>query len=606
MHNGAVLVVLQTQEVDLTNGKRKGENGKLFVNRSSFNVQNRIMENTENIQLNTKEEVVARAQELAQAELIPEKADVEQLKQLFYRYHNQALQQARQEYIEQGGDPATYVPVMDPQEETFRQAMQAIRERRAAEQLRLQEERAENLQRKTAILEQIQQLTTTPEEVGANFDQFKQLQQAWKEIGAVPAEQSTEIWKNYQLYTEQFYDLLKLGHEMRDYDFRKNLEIKTDLCEKAEALLAVEDVISAFGQLQALHQQWKETGPVERDLREELWARFKNASTEINKRHQAHFEGIKAREAENLEKKTALCEQAEALLSQTEAEGKKIEWDALTKQVLELQAQWRTIGFAPQKQNTAIFERFRQTCDHFFTRKAEFYKNIKDGQAENLEKKKALVAKAQELSTSTDWRATTDALVALQKEWKATGPVPRKYSDLLWKEFTTACDTFFDAKKQANSGERDQQKQNLRQKQEITAQLQALLEGEGEVNLDAVKELQAKWNAVGHVPFKDKDQAYTQYRQVCDQLYDRARGARIQARTAGRFQKIQEVAGGDRQRMQRIYEQLQAEIRTYENNIGFLTASSKKGNSLVDQMQKKVEALKAELAIMAQKMKEEK
>ena len=562
------------------------------------------MENIENIQLNTKEEVVARAQELAQAELIPEKADVEQLKQLFYRYHNQALQQARQEYIEQGGDPAAYVPVMDPQEETFRQAMQAIRERRAAEQLRLQEERAENLQRKTAILEQIQQLTTTPEEVGANFDQFKQLQQAWKEIGAVPAEQSTEIWKNYQLYTEQFYDLLKLGHEMRDYDFRKNLEIKTDLCEKAEALVAVEDVISAFGQLQALHQQWKETGPVERDLREDLWARFKNASTEINKRHQAHFEGIKAREAENLEKKTALCEQAEALLSQTETEGKKIEWDALTKQVLELQTQWRTIGFAPQKQNTAIFERFRQTCDQFFTRKAEFYKNIKEGQAENLEKKKALVAKAQELSTSTDWRATTDALVALQKEWKATGPVSRKYSDQLWKEFTTACDAFFDAKKKANSGERDQQKQNLQQKQEITAQLQALLDTEGEVNLDEVKALQAKWNAVGHVPFKEKDQAYTQYRQVCDQLYDRARGARIQARTAGRFHKIQEVAGGDRQRMQRIYEQLQAEIRTYENNIGFLTASSKKGNSLVDQMQKKVEALKAELAIMAQKMKE--
>lgn len=564
------------------------------------------MENTENIQLNTKEEVVARAQELAQAEIIPEKGDVEMLKQLFYRYHNQALQQARQEYIEQGGDPAAYVPVMDPQEETFRQAMQAIRERRAAEQLRLQEERADNLQRKTAILEQIQQLTTTPEEVGANFDQFKQLQQAWKEIGAVPAEQSTEIWKNYQLYTEQFYDLLKLGHEMRDYDFRKNLEIKTDLCEKAEALLAVEDVISAFGQLQALHQQWKETGPVERDLREDLWTRFKNASTEINKRHQAHFEGIKAREAENLAQKTALCEQAEALIQQTEAEGKKIEWDALTKQILELQAQWRTIGFAPQKQNSTVFERFRQTCDQFFTRKAEFYKNIKDGQAENLEKKKALIAKAQELSTSTDWRATTDALVALQKEWKTTGPVSRKYSDQLWKEFTTACDAFFDAKKQANSGERDQQKQNLQQKQEITAQLQALLEAEGEVNLDEVKELQAKWNAVGHVPFKEKDQAYTQYRQVCDQLYDRARGARIQARTAGRFQKIQEAAGGDRQRMQRIYEQLQAEIRTYENNIGFLTASSKKGNSLVDQMQKKVEALKAELAIMAQKMKEAK
>lgn len=564
------------------------------------------MENIENIQLNTKEEVVARAQELAQAEFIPEKGDVELLKQLFYRYHNQALQQARQEYIEQGGDPATYVPVMDPQEETFRQAMLAIRERRAAEQLRLQEERAENLLRKTAILEQIQQLTTTPEEVGAHFDQFKQLQQAWKEIGAVPAEQSTEIWKNYQLYTEQFYDLLKLGHEMRDYDFRKNLETKTELCEKAEALQNVEDVISAFGQLQALHQQWKETGPVERDKREDLWTRFKNASTEINKRHQAHFEGIKAREEENLAQKTALCEQTEAVLAQIETTGKKNDWEALTKQVIEYQNQWRTIGYAPQKQNAAIFERFRQACDQFFTRKAEYFKSLKEGQIENLEKKKALVQKAQEMSTSTDWRAATEAFVALQKEWKATGPIPRKYSDQLWKEFTAACDAFFDAKKQANSGERDVQKQNLQKKQELTAQLQAMLDAEGDVSMDQVKELQAQWNAVGHVPFKEKDNCYTQYRQVCDKLYERSRNARIQERTANRFQKIQESAGGDRQRMQRIYEQLQAEIRTYENNIGFLTASSKKGNSLVDQLQKKVDALKAELAIMAQKMKETK
>ena len=564
------------------------------------------MENIENIQLNNKEEVVARAQELAQSELIPEKTELEQLKQLFYRYQNQALQQARQEFIEQGGDIANYVPVMDPQEETFRQAMQAIRERRAAEQLRLQEERANNLQSKTAILEQIQQLATTPEEAGANFDKFKQLQQEWKEIGAVPAEQSTEIWKNYQLYTEQFYDLLKLGHEMRDYDFRKNLETKTELCEKAEALQNVEDVISAFGQLQALHQQWKETGPVERDKREDLWTRFKNASTEINKRHQAHFEGIKAREEENLAQKTALCEQTEAVLAQIETTGKKNDWDALTKQVLEYQNQWRTIGYAPQKQNSAIFERFRQACDQFFTRKAEYFKSLKEGQIENLEKKKALVQKAQEMSTSTDWRAATETFVALQKEWKATGPVPRKYSDQLWKEFTAACDAFFDAKKQANSGERDVQKQNLQKKQELTAQLQAMLDAEGDVSIDQVKELQAQWNAVGHVPFKEKDNCYTQYRQVCDKLYERSRNARIQERTANRFQKIQESAGGDRQRMQRIYEQLQAEIRTYENNIGFLTASSKKGNSLVDQLQKKVDALKAELAIMAQKMKETK
>ncbi len=562
------------------------------------------MENIENTQLSTKEEVVAQAQQLAQADAIPEKANVELLKQLFYRYHNQAIQQARQEYIEQGGDPAAYVPVMDPLEETFRQAMQSIRERRAAEMLRIQEERADNLQRKNAILEEIQQLATTPEEAGANFERFKQLQQTWKEIGAVPAEQSTEVWKNYQLYTEQYYDLLKLGHEMRDYDFRKNLEIKTELCEKAEALQNTEDVISAFGQLQALHQQWKETGPVERDLREDLWTRFKNASTEINKRHQAHFESIKARETEILQQKTKLCEAIQPILQQIEVQDKSIEWESLTKKVLELQAEWRTIGYAPQKLNTTIFERFRQACDKFFTSKAEFYKSIKEEQTENLEKKKALIQKAQELSTSTDWRATTDALVALQKEWKTIGSVARKYSDQLWKEFTTACDTFFDAKKEANSGERDQQKQNLQQKQKITSDLQALLDTEGDIDIDKVKELQAAWNAVGHVPFKEKDKAYAEYRQVCDQLYDRARGARIQARTAGRFQKIQEAAGGDRQRMQRIYEQLEAEIRTYENNIGFLSASSKKGNSLVDQMQKKVEALKSELAAMARKMKE--
>ena len=304
--------------------------------------------------------------------------------------------------------------------------------------------------------------------------------------------------------------------------------------------------------------------------------------------------------------KTALCEQTEAVLAQIETTGKKNDWEALTKQVIEYQNQWRTIGYAPQKQNAAIFERFRQACDQFFTRKAEYFKSLKEGQIENLEKKKALVQKAQEMSTSTDWRAATEAFVALQKVWKATGPVPRKYSDQLWKEFTAACDAFFDAKKQANSGERDVQKQNLQKKQELTAQLQAMLDAEDDVSIDQVKELQAQWNAVGHVPFKEKDNCYIQYRQVCDKLYERSRNARIQERTANRFQKIQESAGGDRQRMQRIYEQLQAEIRTYENNIGFLTASSKKGNSLVDQLQKKVDALKAELAIMAQKMKETK
>ena len=557
------------------------------------------MENIENIE--TKEQVVAQAIALVEGETIPEKTDMDQLKQLFYRYHNQEMQDAYKAYIEGGGAPEEYVPQMDPREEDFRRAMQTLRERRQAEQMRLQEERMANLQKKQQILDAIQQLTTTPEEASANFEQYKQLQQQWKETGPVPAEQATELWKNYQHYSEQYYDLVKMGHELRDYDFKKNLEIKTALCEKAESLSSVEDVITAFNTLQALHQEWKETGPVEREQREAIWARFKEASTEVNKRHQAHFEAIKAREEENLVKKTALCEQIESLCEQLGADVAS-KWGDLTKQVIALQAEWKTIGFAPQKQNSAIFERFRQACDKFFTAKAEYFKTLKDTQAANLARKQALVERAQALKDSTEWRKTASQLVALQKEWKEIGPVARKLSDQLWNDFRAACDAFFEARKQATSGERDEQKQNMEQKASITAQLKALLDSGEEIVIDKVKELQAQWNAVGHVPYKDKAAVYNAYREVCDALYEKSRTSRIAQRTASRFQKIQEVAGDDKQRLQRIYEQLQQEIKTYENNIGFLTASSKKGNALVDQMQKKVEALKAELAEMKKKL----
>lgn len=556
----------------------------------------------ENTIFETKEQVVARATELAQGETIPAKGDMDQLKQLFYRFHNQAMQDARKQYIEAGGDPETYVPEMDPDEEVFRQAMHVLRERRSAEQLRIEQERMDNLEKKLQILDRIQQLTTSPEEAGQHFDEYKALQQKWKETGAVPAERSTELWKNYQLYSEQYYDLLKMGHELRDYDFKKNLELKTALCEKAEALKDVEDVVSAFNLLQGYHQEWKETGPVSRELREALWQRFKDASTEVNKRHQAHFEALKAKEEENMQLKTALCEKVEAVVADL---GEKPKWEELTKTVLDLQAEWRKIGFAPQKHNTAVFERFREACNRFFNAKSEYFKNLRETMESNLEKKKALLERAVALKDSTEWSKTADELTEIQRQWKLIGAVPKKYSQQIWEEFTQACDAFFQARKSAGADTRSEQLQNLQAKRDIIARLQALAEDGKEVVLDTVKELQQKWNETGHVPFKEKDKLYDAYREICDRLYERARSSRMAAHAADRIQRIQNAAGGDIQRLQRAYEQLKAEIKTYENNLGFLSTSSKKGNALVDMLEKKVQALKAELKTLEEKMKED-
>ena len=556
----------------------------------------------EAIILESKEQVVAKATELARGEEIPTKSDMDQLKQLFYRFHNQAMQEARKKYIDEGGDPEAYVPVMDPDEETFRQAMQVLRERRAGEQLRIEKERADNLEKKLHILERIQQLTTNPEEAGQHFDEYKSLQQQWKETGAVPAERSTELWKNYQLYSEQYYDLLKMGHELRDYDFKKNLELKTALCEKAEALKDVEDVISAFNLLQGYHQEWKEIGPVNREIRESLWQRFKDASTEVNKRHQAHFEALKAKEEENLQKKTELCEKVEAVMAEL---GEKPKWEELTQTVMNMQAEWREIGYAPQKLNTAIFERFREACNKFFNAKSDYYKNIRASLEENLQKKRALLERAVALKDSVEWNKTAEELTELQKQWKEIGAVPKKYSQQIWDEFRQACDSFFQARKAAGADTRNEQQQNLQAKKDIIQQLQALAEDGKEVVIDAVKELQQKWNEIGYVPFKEKDKIYNAYQEVCDKLYESARSSRMAASAAVRVQRIKEAAGNDSQRLQRAYEQLKAEIKTYENNLGFLSASSKKGNALVDMLEKKVQALKSELKEMEARMRAE-
>ena len=556
----------------------------------------------------SKQQVVERAKAIAESGDKGDRQELDLLKSLFYKFHNIELQEAHKEYIEAGGDPEQFVPQIDPLEPEFRAAMQTIREHRATIQEEQERIKAQNLKRKLEILERIQQMASTPEEANQTFEEFKALQAEWKELKAVPAEKATELWKNYQLYVEKFYDLLKLGHELRDYDFRKNLEVNTRLCEQAEALAEETDVIQAFNQLQSLHQEWKETGPVAKELREEIWTRFKNASTVINKRHQEHFEAIKATEEENLRQKTSLCERLEAICTDTLKTF--ADWDTVTKQIIDLQAEWKKIGFAPQKMNTAIFERFRKGCDAFFGQKAQFFQNMKEELNSNLAKKKELVEKAEALTDSTDWKTTGDTLVKLQKQWKEIGAVPRKYSDALWKRFVGACDHFFEAKQAATADVRNEEKANMQSKQSIIEQLQALAEQEEGNIIQKVKELQQQWNEIGHVPFREKDRLYKEYRAICDRIYD-AFGASQAKKRLNNFrtniaQKMEKEGGSlaqEKQRMMRAYERMRDEIKTYENNLCFLTTSSKKGNTLVETMRKKMDKLRDELNLLAEKIK---
>jgi len=559
-------------------------------------------------QYQTKKDVLERVREIAHSDEAPQKEEVDNLKTAFYKLHIAEREAKLKEYIDGGGDPEQYQITPDPDEEAFKAEMVLIKEKRQQLFKEQEQEKQDNLQRKLDIIEKIKSMITSPEEANKSYKDFKALQDEWREIKNVPAERATELWKNYQLYVEQFYDLLKLGHELRDYDFRKNLEIKTRLIEQAEALANNPDILQAFNQLQTLHQEWKETGPVAKEIRDVVWEKFKEASTVINRKHQAHFEAIKAREEENLARKTALCEQLEAI----ETDGLKTfaDWDAVTQKIKELQTEWKTLGFAPQKMNTAIFERFRKSCDAFFEKKTAFFHDLKEELSANLAKKKALVEKAESLRESTDWRSTGDVLINLQKQWKEIGTVPRKYSEELWKRFTAACDQFFEARQAATADVRSEEKANKEQKLGIIAQLKELAETEGDNVIAHVKELQQKWNQVGHVPFRDKEALYKEYRAVCDKLYD-AYGVSQAKRRLNNFrqnlqQRVEKEAGSldtERQRMQRAYERMQNEIKTYENNIGFLSVGSKKGNSLIESMNKKVEKLRDELNLLAQKIK---
>lgn len=555
-----------------------------------------------------KKEVIARLKEIAHEDDNPKKDEVDYLKTIFYKLHFAEREADMKSYIDGGGDPAEYKVVPDEDEEEFKAEMSVIKEKRAKIFLEQEKEKQENLTRKLDIIEKIKAMLTSPDEANKSYQDFKKLQQEWKEIKLVPAEKANELWRNYQLYVEQYYDLLKLNNEAREYDFKKNLEIKTRLCEAAEKLADESDVISAFHQLQKLHQEYRETGPVAKELREDMWARFKAASTVINKRHQQHFEELRAKEEDNLTKKTELCEKVENI-AKDEIKNAG-DWDKKTKEIIAIQAEWKTIGFAPQKMNVKIFERFRAACDDFFGKKAEFFKNMKQQFSENIEKKKALVEQAQALQDSTDWKSTSDKLIALQKEWKTIGMVPKKQGDKLWNDFLTACNHFFDARNNANAGTRNEERANLEKKRDIIKQLETLADNpEGNVQEQA-RELIDQYNAVGHVPFKEKDNVYKEYHDILDRLYKelnvttaRRRLDKFRNNLKNVAEKGSDALDNERARLMRRYESLKQEIQTYENNIGFLSASSKKGNSLIDEMNRKVQKLKDDMNLVREKIK---
>ena len=533
----------------------------------------------------------------------PDNADrnaLDACRSAYYRLHNEAVAKAREQFLAEGGEEADFVAPEQPLEAEYKQLLANIKVRRAEMAEKAEAERQANLARKLAIIEQIKGFAADAEQIDKNYDTFKALQAEWKEIGTIPAEHVTDTWKNYHHYVEQCYDLLRINHEMREYDFKKNLEIKTRICEAAEKLTEQEDVISAFHQLQQLHAEFRETGPVAKELRDEVWNRFKTASTIINKRHQDFFLAQKQQEEDNLLRKTALCERVEAI--DLTALHTMNDWEAQSKEIVALQAEWKTVGYAPRKANQQIFDRFRAACDLFFTAKSKFYKEVRETLAANLAKKTALCEKAEQLSESTDWAATTKALVELQAEWKTIGAVAHKASDAIWKRFNTACNAFFDRKKAANASGNEEEVANLAKKQDIIARLEQLIAEGSEKLHDAVKALQAEWNEVGHVPFKKKEKVYRAYRKACDTLYATLHEQAGRRRIDNLTRRVAAQGGNERQRLQRAYDEKKAEIATYETNLSFLTTKSKSGSSFVADVERRIELLKRDLTLLAEKI----
>ena len=557
----------------------------------------------------SKEEILEKLTGLVGAAADATRNEVEALKQAYYKIHRSEVDELKKAFLTAGGEEKVFVAPEDETESKIKELLNVYKEKRAAILAEEERVKAANYALKLQLIDQLKALTESQEDFNKLYNDFKDIQQRWKEVKAVPQEHVSELWKNYQIYSEKFYDIIKINNQFRDYDFKKNLEMKTALCETVEKLQTEPDVISAFHQLQKLHQQWREIGPVAKELREDLWSRFKAASTIINKRHQEHFEGLKAKEQENLEAKTAICEQIENIDFPALKSFK--DWEEKNKEVIALQDKWKTIGFAPKKSNVKIFERFRAACDVYFNRKSEFYKNIKDEMEKNLELKKVLCEKAEALKDSTDWKSTTEKMIALQKEWKTIGSVARKHSDAVWKRFISACDYFFEQKNKNASSQKSVEQTNLAAKKALIEKINTIDEADHDEALAALKGYMTEWNTIGHVPFKEKDKIYKEYHEAVDKQFDRLKVDQNDRKMQTFRNSLSDMSNGERgkgklygerEKLMRMYERMKNELQTYENNIGFLSISSKGGGGLLKEMERKIDKLKDEMALIIKKI----
>ena len=554
----------------------------------------------------SKSELVDMMREVATRPIEEVKEEVQALKAAFFALRREEVAKEKETFLANGNEENDFTPKEDEDENNMKELLNVLKERRTEFNAAQEANREANLEKKRQIIALINEISSDPDNINRQFNRVKQLQQDFKDAGEVPATADTEVWKEFQRATERFYDVLKMNKELRDYDFKKNLELKQQLCEDAEALDEETDVVVAFRKLQEMHNEWREIGPVAKELREELWARFKAASSTINKKYQTFFEDRKSKEKENADAKTALCEKIEEIT--TDDLKTYAQWDEVTKQIIALQEDWKKLGYASRKANAALFARFRKSCDEFFAKKAEFYKSMKEELSSNLAKKIDLCERAEALMDSTEWKEATDKFVELQKEWKTIGPVVKKHSDAVWKRFIAACDHFFDQKKKQNVNIHAVEHENLKAKKEVIATLKSTIEEAAEDAAQKVRELMDRWQEIGHVPFKEKDKIYAQYRELIDKAFDtlNMRGTRP---SDGGSRGSRQSSGSDRglserDRLVRTYEQRMSELKTFENNMGFLTANTKSGNSLVQELERRIARLKEEIAELEQKIKE--
>ena len=555
----------------------------------------------------SKAELVAALEALVEKPVEEIKREENAIKMAFYQIRKEELDKEKEAFLAKGNEEAAFAPREDEDEAKLKELLNQIKEKRAAHNAAIEEARAKNLEAKQAIIDEIRAISGDADNVNKHYNKVQELRHQFQQIGEVPAANATEIWKTYQAAVESFYDMLKLNKELRDYDFKKNLEQKEQLCEEAEKLSEEENVLEAFRSLQALHDKWREIGPVAKEMRETLWARFKEASAAVNKRHQAFFEQRKKREKENEDAKTSLCEKLEAIIAEDHAT--YAAWDEATKQIIALQEDWKKLGFAARKVNAALFTRFRAKCDEFFSEKAAFFKRMKEEMAANLEKKVALCEKAEALKDSQDWKKTTEALVALQKEWKTVGPVVKKQSDAVWKRFVSACDYFFEQKAKLTVNVRQEERNNLKQKKAVIAAINEQLANADEKEaVKNIRELMKQWQGIGHVPFKEKDKVYAEYKKAVDAAYDKLDMKESRANIANFENALNNMSDTDkmyreRERLVRTYEQSVNELKTFENNLGFFNAQSKSGSSMLKEMERRIAKIKEDIAVLEKKIK---